>query len=167
MENGSHWSAKKEDQRGRKENGIAIKRTNGQRKLEQRTVRMFSATEEKEGWRIPIQVWLEMETPDDGEIFFVNLILAHEVESDGEEVDEGSTDSSWINRPWSEVEESEWCGRSCCREIIIATQKVTEVPLEVPLDEEVPLEEEVPLDKEVPLEEVVAPEEVPLDVVPP
>jgi hypothetical protein len=40
----------KTGQRRRKENGIAIKRTNGQRKLEQRTVRMFSATGDLEGW---------------------------------------------------------------------------------------------------------------------
>ncbi len=82
-----------------KENGIAIKRTNRQRKLEQRTVRMLSATEEQEGWRTPDHSWFEMEAADDGEIFFVNLILAsYEVESDEEEDDE-----SWIDRPWSET----------------------------------------------------------------
>jgi hypothetical protein len=99
---------------------------------------MFSATEEKEGWRIPIQAWLEMETAEDeegwrtldpswlemeaandGEIFFMNLIRAHEVESDEEE------DDDWIDRPWSEVEESRWCGKSCCREIIMTAWKVT------------------------------------------
>jgi hypothetical protein len=31
--------------------------SNGQRKLEQRTVRMFSATEEQEGWRTPDHSW--------------------------------------------------------------------------------------------------------------
>jgi hypothetical protein len=110
----------KEPESGRK---TTYWRFNGQRKLEQRTVRMFSATEEQEGWRTPDLSWLEMEAADDREIFFINLILAHEVESDEEEDNERSTDSFWINRPWSEVEESEWCRRSCCRKIIMALRK--------------------------------------------
>jgi hypothetical protein len=77
--------------------------SNGQRKLEQRTVRIpphplprkeerrkrtFNATEEQEGWRTPDPSWLKMEAADDGEIIFMNLILAYEVESDEEEDDE-------------------------------------------------------------------------------
>jgi hypothetical protein len=70
---------------------------------------MFSATGELEGWRTPTPSWLEMEAADDGKIFFVNLIQAQEVKSD-----EGE-DDDWIK-------ELGWCGRSCCREIIMAAQ---------------------------------------------
>ncbi len=55
-------ACKETGQRRRKENGIAIKQTNGQRKLEQRTVRMFSATWKLEdtfpGWsRTKLEDW--------------------------------------------------------------------------------------------------------------
>jgi hypothetical protein len=82
---------------------------------EERRKRMLSAT--------PDHSWLEMEAPDDGEIFFINLVLAYEVEPDEEEDDERSIDLFWINQPWSEVEESEWCGRICCPEVFRATQE--------------------------------------------
>jgi hypothetical protein len=64
-----------------------------------------------------------MEAADDGEIFFMNLVLAYEVEPDEVGDDERSIDLFWIDRPWSEVEESEWCGRSCCREVFRAAQE--------------------------------------------
>jgi hypothetical protein len=56
--------------------------------------------------------------------FSVNPILvSYEVEYDEEEDDE-----SWIDRPWSETGKPEWCGRSCCREIIRAAQKAVRLP---------------------------------------
>jgi hypothetical protein len=79
----------------------------------------MEAADDGEDWRTPTPSWLEMEAADDGEIFFVNLIRAQEVESDEGEYDD------WVDRPWSEVEEPGWCGRSCCREIVMATRKVT------------------------------------------
>ncbi len=97
--------------RRRKENGIAINRTNGQRKLEQRTVRMFSATEEQEGWRTPDHSWFEMEAAEYGEIFFMNPILgSYEVEYDEEEDVE-----SWIDRPWSERENRSGAGGAAAK----------------------------------------------------
>jgi hypothetical protein len=55
-------ACKETARRRQKENGIAIKRTNGQRKLEQRTARMFSATWKLEdifpGWsRTKLEDW--------------------------------------------------------------------------------------------------------------
>ncbi len=81
---------------------------------------------EQEGWRTPDHSWFEMEAADDGEIFFVNPILGfYEVECDEEEDDE-----SWIDRPWPETGEPEWCGRSCCQEISMAAQEVVRLPQE-------------------------------------
>ncbi len=81
---------------------------------------------EQEGWKTPDRSWFEMEAADEGEIFLVNPILgSYEVEYDEEEDDE-----SWIDRPWSETGETEWCRRSCCREIIMAAQKVVRLPQE-------------------------------------
>jgi hypothetical protein len=79
----------------------------------------MEAADDWEGWRTPTPSWLEMEAADDEEIFFVNLIRSQEVESD-----EGE-DDDWIDRPWSEEEESGRCGRSCCQEIVMAARKVT------------------------------------------
>ncbi len=57
----------------------------------------------------------------------MNPILAsYKVEYDEEEDD----DESWIDRPWSETGEPEWCGRSCCQEIIMAAQEVVRLPQE-------------------------------------
>jgi hypothetical protein len=117
---------------------------------------MFSATEEKEVWRIPDQAWLDMEDVDDGEgwrtpdpswlemeaaegreIFYINLFLLCEEEEEDERKDkeekevesEEGEDDDWNNRPWSEVEKSGWCGRGCCQEIIMAARKGTKAAL--------------------------------------
>ncbi len=57
--------------------------------------------------------WLEVEAA---------ILGSYEVEWEEED------DESWLDRPWPETEEPEWCGRSCCREIIMAAQRVVRLP---------------------------------------
>jgi hypothetical protein len=58
--------------------------------------------EDSGGWRTPGQLWLEKEATDGGEIFFMNVILACEMEPDEEEDDEEPMNLSWIDQPWTE-----------------------------------------------------------------
>ncbi len=73
-------------------------------------------------WRMPDPSWFEMEATDGGEMFFVDVVLAYEMEPD-EVDDEEPMNLSWIDQPWYEMEESEWCGRDCCREAPVSAQK--------------------------------------------
>ena len=45
-----------------------------------------------------------------------------------EEEWEGEDDDSWLDQPWPETEEPEWCGRSCCQDIIMTVQEVLRLP---------------------------------------
>jgi hypothetical protein len=44
-------------------------------------------------------------------------------DGDDEEDDEKTLDLSWIDGPWTEMEDVEWCGRDCCRATPVATHE--------------------------------------------
>jgi hypothetical protein len=66
------------------------------------------------------------EAAGDEEVFFVDFVLAYEMKPD-EEDDENPMDLSWIDQPWTEMEELDWCGRGGCREAPAAAQGAARV----------------------------------------
>ncbi len=88
-----------------------------------------SPTAAREPWS-SVAAWSAAGAPPeaagDDEIFFVELVLAYEMEPD-EEDDENPMDLSWIDQPWTEMEELEWCGRAGCREVPVAAQGAARV----------------------------------------